>query len=349
MDQPPTSAEVIAGSIIAASAVVSLAVLFRLFVRHIDGQPLLRYEPRGPVPWNFIAPLLLIGPPAIGIARGIFGDGAPTPEPEYLALNTAYLLTAGATSPATWLSSLVGSASAVRLTEQIADAAEMTAGIWTTAIASITLALACYAMLAALFGATVYDLGLPTSWRQFGRDVKIGAVAFAASLAPIYAMMLLLNLVFQPKQGHPLIEQFIVSPSLSLMAATVAAAVISAPLFEETAFRLVLQGWLERWTGVGCVEQRETHRDVVDGAFRSAARTLHEPQTGAWTPIAITSVLFGLAHYGQGVAPVPLMLLGVVMGYVYQRTHRVVPGMICHLLFNAYSLGLVWLQFGPGE
>jgi membrane protease YdiL (CAAX protease family) len=345
MDQAPITAGFWLAAIVAVSAVASLATLFRLFVRHIDGQPLLPHEPRRPVPWNFIAPLLLLGPPAIGIINGITGHREEPPEPAYFALPAAYAATAAATGPAPWGGSLLCAASAVHVAEQLNDAAGAAAKVWQTAVASILLALACYAILAALFGAMPHDLGLPSSWRQTGRDCWIGAVAFIASLAPIYALMAALALVFEPKDGHPLIEQFIVNPSLSLMAATAAAAVISAPLFEETAFRLVFQGWLERW-------MLPRTSSPLDEQFESSAGDGPPPPVaqhpaGGWTAIGISSVLFGLAHWGQGVAPVPLILLGVIMGYLYQRTHRVLPAMVCHLLFNAYSLGLVWLQFGP--
>jgi len=60
-------------------------------------------------------------------------------------------------------------------------------------------------------------------------------------------------------------------------------------------------------------------------------------------------VAFGLAHLGHGVAPIPLVLLGLVLGYVYQRTHRIVPCIVAHMLFNAYSMVLLWLSVGGSD
>ena len=46
----------------------------------------------------------------------------------------------------------------------------------------------------------------------------------------------------------------------------------------------------------------------------------------------------------HGVAPVSLVLLGLVLGYLYQRTHRITPCIVCHMLFNSFSLVMLWLQ-----
>ena len=58
----------------------------------------------------------------------------------------------------------------------------------------------------------------------------------------------------------------------------------------------------------------------------------------------MSGTAFGLAHLGHGVAPVSLILFGIVLGYLYQRTHRLVPSITAHMLFNSYSMVLLWLQ-----
>ena len=40
--------------------------------------------------------------------------------------------------------------------------------------------------------------------------------------------------------------------------------------------------------------------------------------------------------------PVPLFLLALILGYVYQRTHRIVPSIVTHALFNGMSLFVLW-------
>jgi membrane protease YdiL (CAAX protease family) len=38
----------------------------------------------------------------------------------------------------------------------------------------------------------------------------------------------------------------------------------------------------------------------------------------------------------------------MVLGYVYQRTHRLLPSIVCHALFNAFSLYVLWLALTAG-
>ncbi len=59
-------------------------------------------------------------------------------------------------------------------------------------------------------------------------------------------------------------------------------------------------------------------------------------------PIFISASLFGLAHFGYGPEPVPIFLLGLVLGYVYQRTHRIVPCIVAHALFNLFTMLVLW-------
>ena len=63
-----------------------------------------------------------------------------------------------------------------------------------------------------------------------------------------------------------------------------------------------------------------------------------------WLPIAITSAIFALLHYSHGPDWVALLLLAAGMGYLYQRTHSVVPGLVVHVLLNSLSMLGLWLQ-----
>ena len=67
-----------------------------------------------------------------------------------------------------------------------------------------------------------------------------------------------------------------------------------------------------------------------------------------WVPIVVSSALFAIAHVGHGPDPAALFFLALLLGYVYQRTHRIVPCIVTHMLFNAASLGaLIVMLFGP--
>lgn len=60
-----------------------------------------------------------------------------------------------------------------------------------------------------------------------------------------------------------------------------------------------------------------------------------------WFPILVSSFLFSLAHLGQGPSPIPLFVFAMIVGYCYQRTHRLVPCIVAHLVFNGISIGLL--------
>ena len=203
-------------------------------------------------------------------------------------------------------------------------------------------------VLVLAYGATPIDLGLPLSWSQFCSDVRLGATMWAASLVPIYAIMAVLNFTFAPTEGHPLVERLLEHHSFGMMAAAAFTAVVAAPLYEEAAFRLVLQGWLERVEFFrrprAPIADLEASAIDSDGVVRRS-EFLYAPVQVQWLPIAVSGALFGLAHWGHGVSPAPLVLLGFILGYAYQRTHRIVPCITCHVMFNGFTMAMLALQF----
>jgi membrane protease YdiL (CAAX protease family) len=227
-------------------------------------------------------------------------------------------------------------------------------------------------------GATKFDLGLPEYVDGFVRDVKIGVVAWLAALLPVYGMQVVLVLTFGQPSQHPLITMVAKDSDGSILVAAFLAAVVAAPICEEIAFRLLLQGWLEKWEDLRLGWRRtevaaESDESVVaDGANAEVLATVEEnpslptalsaldaceetPIHGlyglphGWVPILISATLFALAHFGLGPDPIPLFLLALVLGYVYQRTHRIVPCMVTHALFNSLTLIALWRMLSTGE
>src|SRR4029077_5976600 len=62
-------------------------------------------------------------------------------------------------------------------------------------------------------------------------------------------------------------------------------------------------------------------------------------------PILISSALFAITHFRDGTesawlrlfAVTPLFVFGVFLGFVYQRTHRLLPSLTIHILLNEGS------------
>ncbi|NOY30476.1 MAG: CPBP family intramembrane metalloprotease [Planctomycetes bacterium] len=289
-----------------AAFLLSLVALFFLFQRHIDGRPLLAYQPRRSVPWGPLAAMV----PLFFLVLNFFGE--PSED-----INPSEYITSG------WLSSA----------------------------AMIGIVVAAMALLATLVDANARDLGLPSSLRQLLSDTAIGIFACIASLVPIYSVLYVLHMVFQPEQQHQLIEKLLEHRSPQMMLVGFVLAVIAAPVFEEFTFRTLLQGWLERREDELSDDQEsepvqaELETDP-DGEPARPQRGMIAGLPHGWAPILITSLVFGLAHVGHGVAPVPLVVFGIVLGYLYQRTHRLAASIAAHMFFNAYSMGLLWLQIG---
>jgi len=220
-------------------------------------------------------------------------------------------------------------------------------------------------------GARALDLGFDA--RRLSSDARLGAVAFAVVVTPMFAIQY--ALVYFWKSHHPLLT--LMEDNLSLIPA-VASAALTAPVVEEFLFRLVLQGALEaaEWQAV-----QESH--AVAGNYAAAAPLVaatpsNEPPSdadrsarspaiasqvaaplvralpgsmvwglpaGVW-PMTITATLFALLHADHGPDPIPLLLLAVALGYLYRQTHRLTPCIVVHALLNSLSLTLYWLGRG---
>lgn len=302
---------------------------------------LLPYRPRPPVPWDFMAPTLLLivfAPPLIaGLEWTMKELDAPLVKAPDLFVRDALA----------------------------------------TSIALLALTGCAYAGLAVIYRATRSDLGLPAGPRDAFQDAWIGIVAATAAFLPVMSVNLLFRQALQPETQHPFIEQILGHPSLAIWSAVTVSAVVAAPWFEETVFRLILQGWLEKWERrtvlgrldkLGAADENREAGEVERGSNRDPevdpggdqeqgpepdrSRPNDAPVSrgwirgipGGWCPIAISSTLFGLAHWGHGVDPIALTLLGVVFGYVYHRTGRIFACVVAHALFNMCTMVLLALE-----
>ena len=71
--------------------------------------------------------------------------------------------------------------------------------------------------------------------------------------------------------------------------------------------------------------------------FRGIVQARLVPRVGAVAAVAITSVLFGLAHL-QLVQLLPLIALGVVFGVLALRLRRLGPAIVAHAVFNGLTI-----------
>jgi membrane protease YdiL (CAAX protease family) len=83
-----------------------------------------------------------------------------------------------------------------------------------------------------------------------------------------------------------------------------------------------------------CVAEEAFFRGLIQEQLTRALTSL--PGLASWVPIAVSTVLFGLAHAGSGLAYIGLAsLAGLAYAAVYARTRRTEAAVLTHFLLNA--------------
>ncbi len=218
-------------------------------------------------------------------------------------------------------------------------------------------------VLYVLSGTRPREVGL--SRHRLGTNLLAGALAALALTPGVYGLNALVVLLHGDSaiQEHSFTRLGQVRLAPSEWALFVFAAVIAAPVWEELLVRGILQPWFatRRWGahlamalafGIALV----TRADVIRAAFdRSAAAVIREcvpalcvlglvpvyllvcwrARSSVGPTLFATAVLFGWAHARVWPSPVPLVLLGLGLGYLAYRTQSIVGPIVLHALFNA--------------
>lgn len=71
--------------------------------------------------------------------------------------------------------------------------------------------------------------------------------------------------------------------------------------------------------------------------------------TPAYWPIIVSSLFFALVHIGQGLAPIPLFILAVGLGYVFRQTGSFIACWTMHFMLNCYSMLIFTIAILMGE
>jgi len=72
--------------------------------------------------------------------------------------------------------------------------------------------------------------------------------------------------------------------------------------------------------------------------FRGLLQSLLRNFMSPWASIVVSSVLFALMHLSAIRSVLPLLLFGLILGYVYERQGRLLAPILIHALFNAVML-----------
>jgi membrane protease YdiL (CAAX protease family) len=204
-------------------------------------------------------------------------------------------------------------------------------------------------LAAVTVSATAISLHSGASWTDFGvdrqhvlADLRLGGLAFLMLAPPVYGVQHLLVQWF-PSQ-HPLLSLLTEHGSPVVYLVVGLSAALIAPLTEEYLFRLLLQGWTEGALAARTETLASPHAVSIPGhtdELRSEPKR-DEPSTptmkAGWMAILVSATLFAALHASHGPDPIPLFILAIGLGYLYQRTHRIVPCITVHLLLNSVTL-----------
>lgn len=166
-------------------------------------------------------------------------------------------------------------------------------------------------------------------WRRIGlrpahpaSDIAAGAAATVLAL-PVVLFTLLLSAAARlamgetvEKVGHPMLESLLTSDALSATLMFATSAIVVAPIVEEILYRGLLQTAL-----------------------------LSAMPGRRWTVIIIAAAAFALQHLGMPPHTLPgLFILGLFLGWLYERTGSLLAPIVLHMGFNAFNVGLVLLM-----
>ncbi len=204
--------------------------------------------------------------------------------------------------------------------------------------------------------------------RAFGRDLARGLVTCLMLSPLVYGVFLTAQRLWKPS-AHPVQEALTQDATGTNALLVLVSAVVVAPLAEELLFRGVLLGWLTRAASraTRTVWPESSIEDVpamataiepepADPSVWAAPRTSREPEerprvvlgVEAWLANVAVSLFFAGLHSDQWPAPVPLFVLSLGLGWLYQRTGRLAGPVAMHATFNGFSTIMLLLVSSSG-
>lgn len=151
-------------------------------------------------------------------------------------------------------------------------------------------------------------------WGLIGGVIGFGLAGAAGILASWVTLLLKQP---APEVSHETLVQLRENFSVQLLIAIIVSAVLIGPLFEEIVFRGVLQ--------------------------TSLMRLMHGRR---WLALLLSATVFSAIH--AWVVPIqalaPLFVLGLVFGYLYERTGSLLTPIVAHSVFNATNIAIAISQ-----
>ena len=160
--------------------------------------------------------------------------------------------------------------------------------------------------------------GFGLNIKTCGKDLWAGSLNLLAVLPLIWAAMRVTVFIAELFNGHEYqmpqhqqLELVVQHPRLALQVLIFIGAVVIAPLFEELLFRGLIQTMMRSF--------------------------LFEAGNRVWLAIAFSSALFVVMHQDLSHWPA-LFILGLCMGYAYEKSGSLLRPIFIHAIFNATAV-----------
>ncbi len=164
-----------------------------------------------------------------------------------------------------------------------------------------------------------FGLNIKTIVKDFFMAIVNLLTAWPLMMAAITMTMFVAELIWGREyqmQQHQQLEMITEYPQLPLRIMIVFVAVVIAPVLEEMLFR---------------------------GFVQTTIRSFFNIRNSAWPAIAASSVFFAIMHADPGHWPA-LFVLGVCLGYSYEKSGSLFRPIFIHLFFNASSVAIALYQ-----
>ncbi len=161
------------------------------------------------------------------------------------------------------------------------------------------------------------------------RDVMIASLALAAVLPMALGLGIIVTVTAErffdlpsPHVGHEMLDVLARPQLWWVTVGLLGSALVLAPILEELVFRGLAQ-------------------TALLGSFGSSAH---------WSVTLVAAAVFALMHIGQPWQVLPsLFLLGVALGWLYERTGSLLPSIFVHAGFNAVNVMIAMWSSRPND
>ena len=163
------------------------------------------------------------------------------------------------------------------------------------------------------YGEKLQSLGV--SLKNFSRNVWYGVVGYIAIVPVLVGLLVLItfisNLIQYVPEKQAVVELFLKEKNAPFLIYTSLFAAIAGPIVEELFFR-----------------------GFMYNAFKK--------RIGIFWAMMITAAFFALLH-AHAVGFFPIMVLGILLAYLYEKTGTLVSSITVHMIHNLTMVGMVFL------